>query len=229
MKLTKTQLIKKVKDILKDLGYLELKDTLTGATGLFIKQTENGFYLTLGLEISNYYDSNFSASYYYSKTTRWGSIWGDIPKGSYERIGHLLTSEERIFYLESEYNEEGLTDAWWNGNKESEVEKFLDVVRITEKRFLAEEGLLSAIENSSEVKQLADYSSRVIKLMDLGGSNRAEHRFVPQKPIDDIPIDWFKAAENIILNSDGDLNANANTVKLLAADAYRQNLTRKYK
>lgn len=225
MKLTKTQLIKKVKDTLSKLGYFESKDTLTGASGLFIKQVGNGFYLTLGLEISNFYESKFSASYYLSKTTRWSSVWGDIPKSSYERIGHFLTREERFTYLDDEHNEERVTDAWWNGNEEREIQNFLKVVEITEKRFLGQEALLSDIENSSEVKELANDASSVIKLMESGGSNMTDYRFVQQNPVDDIPMEWFEAAENVIVRNNGILNAN--TVKLLAADAWRQNLTKK--
>lgn len=225
MKLRKAKLIKNIQGALTKLGYLEFKDTLTGASGLFIKQVQNGLYLTLGLEISNYYDSKFSASYYLSKTTRWGSVWGDIPKESYERIGHFLTKEERLRYLDKDHNKGKITDAWWNGNEDSSIKSFLEVVKITEKRFLKQEGLLSAIENSSEIRELADYASSVIKMIDSGGSNITDYKFVPPKPIDDIPIEWFEAAENVIFNNSGILNAN--TVKLLAADAWRQSLTKK--
>lgn len=225
MKLTKAKLVKSLQGALRQLGYLEVKDTLTGASGLFIKHVENSFYLMLGLEFSNYYDSKFSASYYLSKTTRWGSLWGDIPKESYERVGHFLTNEERIAYLDKEYTKERITDAWWNGNEVRELKKFVAVVEITEKRFLEQEGLLSAIENSSEVKELVDYASSVIKMIASGGSNMTDYQFIPPKPIDDIPIEWFEAAEYVILNNSGILNAN--TVKLLAADAWRQNLTKK--
>lgn len=53
-------------------------------------------------------------------------------------------------------------------------------------------------------------------------SNQCElnFNFSPKMKVDGIPMIWFKAAESILLNSGGILNAN--TVKLLAADAYRQ-------
>jgi hypothetical protein len=75
------------------------------------------------------------------------------------------------------------------------------------------------------VKELADYSAGVIKMIEPGESTKGNYRFVPQKPIDDIPIEWFEAAEKVISNKNGILNAN--TVKLLAADAWRQKLIMK--
>ena len=44
--------------------------------------------------------------------------------------------------------------------------------------------------------------------------------FQPNKIIDEIPFIWFEAAESVIRDNNGILNKN--TVKLLAADAWRQ-------
>lgn len=85
MKLTKAKLINATQDKIKNLGYKLFVDSITGADGLFIKRIRDEYFLSLGLERSNYYDSKFSASFYLSKTTIWGAWWGDIPKESYQR------------------------------------------------------------------------------------------------------------------------------------------------
>src|ERR1700712_5244362 len=100
MKLTKQNLIRITKKGLRELGYLEVKDTTSGAQGLYIKLIENDLYLTLGLTISRYYDSMFTASFYLSKTTIWAAIWGNMPENAYKRAGSFLTIEERKILLE---------------------------------------------------------------------------------------------------------------------------------
>lgn len=45
--------------------------------------------------------------------------------------------------------------------------------------------------------------------------------FQPAKEVDKIPLVWFKAAEKVLIERKGILNANG--VRWLAADAYRQN------
>lgn len=220
MKLAKKMLIKATKDRLLELDYYEISDSITGANGLFIKSLSNGFFLTLGLEISQLYNSRFTASFYLSKTTRWGSSWGDIPDKSYERVGFFLTKEERIELLSVEFRKEGVIDAWWNGFDQVEIEKFLRVVSITEKRFLEQKDLFSMVENSIEIKEFADYTSTVFSLINENNIRDIEYQFIPIKTKDNIPIEWYKAAEKTIRIKNGILNLN--TVKLLAADAWRQ-------
>jgi len=84
MKLTKSQLIRLARIGLEELGYQQVRDTITAAQGLYIKAFQNGFYLTLGLTISRYYESKFTASFYLSKSIIWAAFWGDIPKNSYQ-------------------------------------------------------------------------------------------------------------------------------------------------
>lgn len=220
MKLSKVQIIKSTKNKILELGYHEIIDTITGANGFFVKSLDNNFFLTLGLEISRFYDSMFTASFYLSKTTRWGSVWGDIPSESYERVGTFLTKEERTELLNEEFSKEGVIDAWWDGFKKQEVEKFLKVVEIAEKRFLGQANLFSNIENSIEIKELVEYVSSVFALINEDSIKDTKYEFVPLKTKDGIPIDWYKAAEKTIRNKKGVLNLNS--VKLLAADAWKQ-------
>jgi len=220
MRLTKNNLLKITKDTLTEFGYQEFKDTQTGASGLFIKLINQNYFLALGLIISRLYDTRFTASYYLSKTTRWSAVWGDIPRESYQRISHFLTREERQLLLDEEHKKEGVLDAWWSSNNKDEVSNFFQVVKITENRFLNQENLFFKIDNSAEVRDLVSYSKNVIALVTHQKITEYDYRFIPNKSIDDVPLDWFKAAEITLLGQGGILNVN--TVKSLAIDAWRQ-------
>lgn len=220
MKLTKAKLIKLVKPGLEKLGFTEFKETTEGTQGLFIKKLENGLYLTLGLIIHRYYDDAFTGAFYLSKTTRWSSVWGDIPNDSYKRPGHLLTEEELSIYHKDETNIKGVYDIWWNGSDEKSVLDFLQTLDLTELRFINQPELLKKIEQSQEIQTLFGYSEAVKKTVSLNETS-GSYSFLPTKEVDKIPLVWFKASEKILKENKGILNAN--TVKLLAADAYRQN------
>lgn len=218
MKLSKAKLIKLVKSELENLGFKEFKDSIGGTQGLFAKKMRNGLYLTLGLTIHRYYESAFTADFYLSKTTRIYTIWGDIPKESEERLGYLLTDIERLKYS-NDINNSKVKDIWWDGSDEKSVIDFLEVIKLTEPRFVNQPELIEKINLSQDVNTLAKYSEKVKYLV---ASNHLEvnFNFLPTKEIDDIPIIWFKAAESVLKEMDGILNING--VKLLAADAYRQ-------
>jgi hypothetical protein len=220
MKLTKNSLVKALIGDLEEIGYCYIKDSLTGADGLFIKKIKNDFFLSLGLIISRYHNSTFTGSFYLSKSTRWSSLWDDIPGESYVRIAKFLTKKERQFYLEDDYKKEGIVDAWWNWENSAVSNQFIEVVKIAEDRFLGQQNLFIDIDKSKEVSKFKKLSSEVTKLVERGIDDTMEYRFVPNKSIDNIPVDWFKAAESILIANDEILNGN--TVKLLGADAWRQ-------
>lgn len=219
MKLSKGRLTKLVKSGLENLGFVEFKDTVNGTQGFFTKKLESGLYLTFGLIIHRFYNDSFTGAFYLSKTTRWGSVWDDIPKESYRRPGYFLTYNERSIYPESEINTIGSYDIWWNGSDERSILDFLRVIELTEPRFANQPDLIKKIENSQEIKTLSEYADRV---KDLIGKNQLDgsYKFIPSKEVDNIPMDWFKASEKVLNDTKGILNPN--TVKLLASDAYRQ-------
>jgi len=222
MRITKKKLIIITKAGIENLGYKEIQDTITVAQGLYIKLIENGLYLSIGLTISRYHDSMFTASFYLSKTTNWATYGGDIPKQSYQRVGHLLTKEERNILLDEKYTKDGINDAWWNAQNQKEVNNFIKTLNITEKRFLNQANLMIDIQNSKDVNELGKLAKMVIHKVDHDNIDKFNYQFIPKKPIDNIPIEWFKAAEIVIKSENAVLNIN--TVKLLAADAYRQRI-----
>jgi len=219
MKLTKSKLIYLVKDELEKLGYKYITDSLTGAQGLFAKNVRGVYYITLGLEISRYYDSMFSASYYLSKTTRWSSVWGDIPRDSFERVGVLLHRNERNKLLSDEYNKEGVVDAWWNVEEPTSIPNFIEAIKISEARLQNNKMLIKSIDESTEIAELFELAQKTKDAV----KNKefcSKLDYQPNKIIDEIPFIWFEAAETVLRNNRGILNKN--TVKLLAADAWRQ-------
>ena len=220
MKLTKAKLTSKVKAPLQILGYTYFKESISGAQGFFSKKLENGFYLTLGLTIHRYMESDFTGDFYYSKTTRWSSVWGDIPKESYERPGFLMSTEERKVYFDTE--NEKLRDYWWGGFDDSSVSSFIEVIKLTESRLYKDPLLTEKIEDSLSVSQLKNYADEVKKFVISIEKLNLSYSYLPDKEIDGIPIQWFKASEYILKMYEGILNKN--TVKALASDAFIQNI-----
>ncbi len=220
MKLTKSRLLRKVKSPIEELGYREFRDTTFGTSGFFAKRID-GYYLTLGLEISRYFDQHFSASYYFSKTTRWGSIWGDIPRESYRRISHFLTCEERTELLRSEFTGSDTKDAWWDGFDDDDLTNFIRCLNVSEDRLIDNQDIRIKVADSIEVQQMEMASKEVIRLYELKDLSAFAGKYVPDKEVDHVPIKWFKAAEVYIRESAGVLNKN--TVRILAIDSFRIN------
>lgn len=220
MKLTKYRLLKVVRNDLMDLGFIEIKTTSVGTDGLFIKKKDLGYYLMLGLTISRFYDSSFTASFYVSRSTRYGSVWGDIPPESYKRIGHFLTREERKELLDDEFNKPGVVDAWWNGIDDLTVSKFILAIKRSEKRFLAQPGLFNKIDASLEIKKFSDQVTMTMNELSSDTLKEGNFHFLPTRVVDDIPLNWFMASEKALVKSGSSVNTNL--VKLLAVDAWNK-------
>ncbi|MGJ1405519.1 hypothetical protein ACR79N_21265 [Sphingobacterium siyangense] len=218
MKLTKAKLVAKVKAPLATSGYLYFKNSIPSAQGFFSKKLENGFYLSLGLTISRYMESEFTGSFYYSKTARWACVWGDIPTESYVRPGSLMSTEERRVYFNTE--NEQLRDYWWDGFDDSSIASFIEVIKLTESRLYEDRLLTKRIEDSLSVSQLKNYADEVKKLVSDIEKLNFTYFYLPEKEIDGIPPQWFKASEYVLKKQNGILNKN--TVKNLASDAFIQ-------
>lgn len=221
MKLSKAKLIKAIKPGLEKLGFIEFKNTIDGAQGFFVKKIDSYFYLSLGLTIHRYYENAFTGDYYLSKTTQWGACWGDIPNNCYERPSFLLTNDERKKYPIDNLNIKNSSDIWWYGDDENSILDFINTIKLTELRLINRQDLISLIENSKDVNTLYITSKRVKVLIE---EDRLSYtfNFLPEKEIDNIPMVWFRAAERALIENDGILNLN--TVKILAADSYRQHI-----
>jgi hypothetical protein len=82
--------------------------------------------------------------------------------------------------------------------------------------------LKNRIEDSTDGTKLSNYSSEVKKALVKISSLNSSYSFIPDKEIDRIPMEWFKAAEYTLKKHKAILNKN--TVKSLAVDAFIQNL-----
>lgn len=213
MKLTKAKLIKALKPEMEKLGYHWFKDSISGAQGLFAKKVDDSLYLTVGLTIHRYYDDAFTADLYLSKTTNIYCTWGDIPKDCEERPGFLMTDEELAKYKEDDYL---IKDIWWSCEKS--LDDFIDAIRLYAPRMLDNEDLIRRIKSSKDVEELWIISSKIKQ--NVGNIPVTEFSFIPEKEIDNIPLEWFKAAEWTLRES-GEY-VNLHIVKLHASDAYRQ-------
>ncbi|WP_104384441.1 hypothetical protein [Sphingobacterium sp. HMA12] len=219
MKLTKAKLISKVKAPLEALDMYILRNQCPVRKD-FSRKLENGFYLSLGLTISRFIENAFTGTFYYSKTTSWGAVWGDIPEESYIRPGFLITAEERKIYFDTE--NEKLRDYWWDGFDDSSIASFIEVIKLTESRLFENTLLTKRIEDSLSVSQLKNYADEVKKLVSGIEKLNFTYSYLPDKKIDGIPIQWFKTSEYVLKEQNGILNKN--TVKNLASDAFIQSI-----
>ena len=217
MKLTSAKLISKLKRRLQSLGFTYFKET--GVTGTFKMKVDGGLYLTLSLTIDRWYDSMFTGEYSLSLTTRWGYTIGDIPRDSYKRISYVLSDEERTRYSKEE--NPNVKDLWWDGMDDTDVNSFLEVVELTYKRFSSDSDLVKRIHQSNDAKMLAKLSQETIDCVNKGNFAQ-DLECQPNKEIDFIPFEWFKAAETV-LKQNGSTLHEAGVIQL-ASDAYRRSV-----
>lgn len=215
MKLTKKKLILVLKQKLESLGFKYVQDTRPQCQANFIMKVEDNLFLTLSLDIHRYYDSMFTCSYYLSPIILVGAIWGDIPKDSYTRPGFILSVDEFANFSKNENL--NARDIWFDGFNEMDVNSFVEIVKLTYKRFSSNTDLINRIKLSKDVKLLENLSQETLdkaikkEFCDNLG-------FQPDKELDGVPFDWFKAAETVIRKQNYVLNKN--TVRNLAFDAY---------
>lgn len=217
MKLTSAKLISKLKRRLQSLGFTYFKET--GVTGTFKMKVDGGLYLTLSLTIDRWNDSMFTGEYSLSLTTRWGYTIGDIPRDSYKRISYVLSDEERVHYSKGE--NPNVKDLWWDGMDESDVNSFLEIVELTCKRFSSDSDLVKRIHQSNDAKLLAKLSQETIDCVNKGNFAQ-DLECQPDKEIDFIPFEWFKAAETVLRQNGSTLHETG--VIVLASDAYRRSV-----
>ena len=221
MKLNKRILNKLVGPHLIARGFTEFKDSICGTSGLFVKQVDNGLYLSLGLNIHRFYDSMFTCDLYLSRTTRIYSCWGDIPNACCTRPGQLLNSDELLKFSS---DNECVRDLWWDASNGNEIKCFFEVLDIAIARHIANDLLIASLQKSEDLTKLCKQVSSVIEMIRYGSlDSQYSYRFIPDREIDGIPMEWFCAAE-IVLRKDKIVETKylSNLVKQLAADAYRQ-------
>jgi hypothetical protein len=217
MKLRQKELIKLVKPDLEKLGYIPFKDHYWGT--LFSKKINTELYLTLGLTNHRFYDSLFTCDYYLSKTTTIATFNGDIPNDCYVRPGKFLTDDERIILLDPTNNQPRSWNIWMDGFEDAQIANFIKVIEITEARMINQPDLILRIEQSKDVELLSSQANAVKKKV-VENQVSGNYSFVPPKAIADIPLVWFQASEQVLLDTKSQINKDL--VISLASDAFRQ-------
>lgn len=199
MKLTKAKLNRLVRKGIENLGYTYFKNNFY--QGLYAKYLGDGFYLTIGLIIDRYYDDAFTAQMYLSNTTSIGESGVDFPISADTRPGFLLTKEElSIYYIAGSLNDiKGSPDIWWHSDPEgpNNIPNFLQTLEKAETRLLEKKELFESIRKSTFAYNLLKESEIVIDIFKRNKLN-GEYKFIPKKEVNDIPMNWFKAAEEAI-------------------------------
>ena len=219
MKLTKNKLCNILKPHLHKMGYIWFKDSYI-TDGCFCKLVDSNLYLSLCLNISRYSSSLFTADYYISTTNTIACIYGDIPKGCYKRIGFLLTDDELKLYFPKEYSlGYKPKDVWWSGFVVNEISNFIQIIQLTESRITTDTALLQEILNSKTISNL-QIRSKVTKDIFRQENFLDNLEYTPSKEIDNIPINWFKAAETSLKKFN--IKCNKQMVINLASTSYRE-------
>lgn len=220
MKLTKQKLITAVRKPLEAFGYTFFKTN--DSEIIFCKKIQENLILTLGLTIHRFYNEQFTAEYYLSPTTHIYNTSFDIPIDSDERVGFLLTHEERKIYCDEPYIEpickecgngnkypEG-RDCWWNGLEQESVNNFLSAVKVTEPKFINDVNLIDRINNSKGVHKLLKEQEKIISYIGRV-EERINYQFLPTKCLC-APMEWYKAAELVYLEDECFETKNAKSV-----------------
>lgn len=218
MKLSKARLTDMVRGQFEKLGFRLFTNTVLPPKGLFVKRVEHDIFLSVGLTISRFYDSQFTADYYLSKSTRFGSTWGDIPKDSFTRIGFLLKDDERENILDEKYRI--IKDAWWDAANLNNVKSFFKVLEITQTRMGENFDLINRIRKSQDLNIMASHVNKLYAVLNSNFDSQYVFSHQPIKEIKYVPSPWFQAAE-IALNETGGI-LNRKTVELVAIDAWLQ-------
>lgn len=195
MKLKKKDLIKALRPGFEAMGYHYFKDSISGASGLFGKKVDEDLYLQAALNIARFYDDEFTVDLCISTTTfLFIGSGADVPKESERRPGELLTTEERLTFFHSD-----CVDYWWSLHSEEDIRPaFFDVLLIAEHRIVNNKEVNEKIRESVRLKQQVFLEKWVIEIFEKKqfANNLL---FTPDTLKDEIPLDWFRASETLLL------------------------------
>lgn len=192
MKIKKNYLIKALRPGFGAIGYHFFKDSISGAQGLFGKKVSDDLYLQAALNIHRFYDDAFTVDLCFKNVTRLFDRRADIPRWCIIRPGELLSTEERLKYFHVD-----VLDYWWSLNDDIRP-SFFDVISLVEQRLVNNSDLTSKIRESIRLKSCELYEKWVIEYY-IQKQFPNDLQYTPDKPKDDIPLDWFRASETLLL------------------------------
>lgn len=196
------------------MGYHYFKDSIS-AQGLFGKKISKDLYLQVALSIHRFYDDAFTAELCFENTTLVYHRGNDVPDECCIRPGYLLSIEERIKFFHSDDN-----DYWWSlyGDEDARS-NFFAVLSIVEPRLINNTDLISRIRGSIRL-QTEELLEKWIIDVYVHKQFFSDLKYTPEKPIDEIPLDWFRASETVLLALFNE--ATFPKVRVLASDSFRR-------
>ena len=242
MKLTKQKLIKAVRTHLEEIGFTFFKTYEEDI--VFAKRIRKGLYLTLFLTIHRFYNDQFTGDFTIAPTMHYLSTGGLYPKKMRERVGMLLTKQERMKYadeIETECHDEnrsidpaitkmmqelGLSttsgefkDCWWKGLENESVLKFLCAINLTEPRFVNNSSIVDELQNNIYIQQdIADQEKVIAYLEKVRQYN--DYHYIPTRCLC-APIEWYQAVELLLIEKNKNPKNCKNSVRYYAENAYR--------
>ncbi len=227
MRLNKKRLLKFVRTVMINLGYIEFEDNQVSDANLFVKP-QGELFLTIGFTIHRYYNDAFTLDYYLSRTTNYGAGWGDIPHNKIRvRPGELMSAQERLAITvdaDCKINPE-ITDMWWNafdieGNPDAtSLESLQKTIQLTESRVIGQPEVIDKIYASQVLEEQFNIINEVILIAQLEDWIDSLE-FLPTRELKGTPLKWFKAAETA-LKRRNDADICKNSVRWYAKDAAR--------
>ena len=216
MKLLKKDLIKALRPGFEAMGYHFFKDSIPGAHGLFGKKISKDMYFQAALNIHRFYDDQFTVDLFFTNTTCIYHSGLDIPmECSGIRPGQVLSVEERVKYYLSDKN-----DCWSSLYGDVDTRSvFFEVLSIVESRLVNNSALIRRIRESLHLQTEELLEKWII---DSYKQKRffSDLKYTPERPIDDIPLDWFRASETILLTLFNETGFPK--VCCLASDSFRR-------
>jgi hypothetical protein len=216
---TKKRLARAVTSGIDALGFQALEGPGGGAAALFYKRCGD-LILLLGLELSRLYDERFTASFYLSFSFEWAYMLPGYPRNAYRRIGGFLTAEERARLLDQEFLGPGVVDAWWIGFQAESISHFVEAVRLTEPRFMAQPGLEGEIRSCEEEQKHMNKIRRVISMAQTLRNPPPTLHHQPKRRWEKVSPSHYWAAEMVLAEEEPQL-ISSQYVQLLAVDSFR--------
>ncbi|MBF0784777.1 hypothetical protein E4T80_04685 [Muribacter muris] len=190
----------------------------------FIKDLKNGFYTMVYITFNRFDADEFTGDLYLSLYPSGLYVdFSNYEKCYRRRVGDFLLKEERQTllnpYLQNIENVGGA--AWWYASDCEGLDNFIEALKISEPRFLAQKGIEQAVLNNKLLRRW--YQTLVLEIIHLATepSNQIEMELVAQPKTDPFKIgmQWFRAAE-IYMHQRGYGKIKKSQLENFASQAY---------
>jgi hypothetical protein len=180
--MTRTALLREIKDALAAKGYRAAPGTNFGATALLFRRPDpdRPLLLLLAIQFSRAFDDAFTGHLCVSRTLRWAYRPLDCPSEMSVQVAELLTPEERSLLLDDELcQQEPVLRGWWRGFRRTNAMRFIEAVETCEPRLLSRQRVLQQVEHSPTLCEWSNLRRNLVELVTPASSSRE----APRAPI----------------------------------------------